>query len=77
MSRPGLRCRFSKGEKSIAFPAVGTGIAGFDTKRCAEIMLRIVAEHLKGEPSVERVVFVLFDRETKEIFEQTWAAMQV
>ena len=25
--------------QSIAFPAVGTGIAGFDTRRCAEIML--------------------------------------
>ena len=62
--------------KSIAFPAVGTGIAGFDTKRCAEIMLRIVAEHLKGKTWLERVVFVLFDREAREIFEQTWTAMQ-
>ena len=61
---------------SIAFPAIGTGIAGFDTKRCAEIMLRVVAEHLQGKTSLERVVFVLYDEPTRQIFEQAWAAMQ-
>ena len=58
--------------RSIAFPAIGTGIAAFDTKRCAEIMLRTVAAHLKGETSLQRVVFVLFDHATRNIFEQTW-----
>src|SRR5271170_8318148 len=28
-----------KGLKSIAFPAIGTGIAGFPIERCAEVML--------------------------------------
>ncbi|MBI1955274.1 MAG: macro domain-containing protein [Acidobacteria bacterium] len=62
--------------RSIAFPAIGTGIAGFDTKRCAEIMLRVVADYLKGKTSLEWVVFVLYDEPTRQIFEQTWAAMQ-
>ena len=62
--------------RSMAFPAIGTGIAGFDLRRCAEIMLRVVASHLKGPTSLERVVLVLFDREDREIFEQTWKAMQ-
>ena len=62
--------------RSIAFPAIGTGIAGFDTKRCAEIMLRVVVGHLEGKTSLKRVVFVLFDEPTRQIFEQTWAAMQ-
>ena len=75
-TRNSLRRAEEKRIKSIAFPAVGTGIAGFDTKRCAEIMLRVVAEHLKGKTSVERVVFVLFDRASREIFEQAWPAME-
>lgn len=62
--------------KSIAFPAIGTGIAGFDTGRCAEIMLRTAAAHLKGTTSLERVVFVLFDPEARAIFDQTWKALQ-
>ena len=76
-TRNSLRRAEEKKVKSIAFPAVGTGIAGFDTQRCAEIMLRIAAAHLKRKTPLERIVFVLYDRETKEIFEQTWAAMQV
>ena len=75
-TRNSLRRAEEKGVKSIAFPAVGTGIAGFDTKRCAEIMLGIVAEHLQGNTSPERVVFVLFDRASFEIFERTRTAME-
>ena len=75
-TRSSLRRADEKQLKSIAFPAIGTGIAGFDTGRCAEIMLRIVGEHLKGGTSLERVVFVLYDESTRKVFEQTWAAMQ-
>lgn len=61
--------------RSIAFPAIGTGIAGFDTRRCAEIMLRTVTEHLQAETSLKRVVFVLFGHRSREIFEETWKTL--
>jgi len=61
--------------KSIAFPAIGTGIAGFPLKRCAEVMLAEVREHLRGATSLERVEFVLFDRAAEKIFEDTLAAL--
>ena len=61
--------------QSIAFPAIGTGIAGFDTRRCAEIMLRTVTEHLQAKTSLERVVFVLFDSQSRKIFEETWKTL--
>jgi len=75
-TRNSLRRAEEKQVKSIAFPAIGTGIAGFDTRRCAEIMLRVVSEHLKSKTSLERVVFILFDEPTRKVFEQTWAAME-
>ena len=75
-TRNSLRRAEEKKIRSIAFPAIGTGIAGFDTIRCAEIMLRVVAAHLKGKTSLERVVFVLFDNATREIFEQIWKRME-
>ena len=46
---------------SIAFPAIGTGIAGFPLDRCAQVMLEEVRDHLNGETSLRRVEFVLFD----------------
>lgn len=75
-TRNSLRRAEEKGLTSIAFPAVGTGIAGFDTKQCAEIMLRVASEHRKGKTSLERIVFVLFDRTSLEIFEETWAEIE-
>jgi O-acetyl-ADP-ribose deacetylase len=50
-----------RGLKSIAFPAIGTGVAGFPLDRCAQVMLQEVREHLAGATSLERVEFVLFD----------------
>src|SRR6267378_1174508 len=65
-----LRIANERGFKSIAFPAVGTGIAGFPLKECAEIMVREAAQHLRGETSIETIYFVLFDEAAEEIFKR-------
>lgn len=65
-----------KNFKSIAFPAVGTGIAGFPMQQCAEIMLEEVAKHLQRETSVERVYLVLYDQDALQTFENTWKQMK-
>jgi len=71
-----LKIANERGLKSIAFPAVGTGIAGFSLEECAKIMLREIAEHLRDETSLETVHFVLFDDSAKEIFQRTWRKLQ-
>src|SRR5271170_443596 len=45
-TRNSLRRANEKGLKSIAFPAIGTGNAGFPIERCAEVMLEEVRAHL-------------------------------
>jgi O-acetyl-ADP-ribose deacetylase (regulator of RNase III) len=70
-----LRIAAERGLHSIAFPAVGTGIAGFPVSECAQIMLREVVEHLKGPTSLERVYFVLFDARALAAFEKVRAEM--
>jgi O-acetyl-ADP-ribose deacetylase len=64
-----------KGLRSIAFPAVGTGIAGFALDRCAEVMLSEVAAHLRGQTPVERVEFVLFDDAALQVFRRVLEGM--
>jgi O-acetyl-ADP-ribose deacetylase (regulator of RNase III) len=71
-----LRIARERGLKSIAFPAVGTGIAGFPLKECAEIMLREAAVHLRGETSLGTVYFVLFDEVAEGIFKRAWKQIQ-
>ncbi len=59
--------------RSIAFPAISTGIYGFPMRRAAEIALRTVKEHVDGT-GVERVEFVCYNEETLAIYEQLLSA---
>jgi O-acetyl-ADP-ribose deacetylase (regulator of RNase III) len=66
--------------KSIAFPAIGTGIAAFPIERCAVVMLEEIRDHLRGttvhrvEP-VDRVEIVLFDDRGLSVFQDALAKM--
>lgn len=60
---------------SIAFPAIGTGIAGFPLSRCAHVMLEEVQKHLNGPTTLQQVLFVLFDAPALTAFQQALAAM--
>jgi O-acetyl-ADP-ribose deacetylase len=71
-----LRIAAERGLKSVAFPAVGTGIAGFPMRECAEIMLRETVKHLGGATSLERVDFVLFDDAALRVFEEVFRRIQ-
>src|SRR5437764_3111185 len=54
-----LRIAKDRGLRSISFPAVEIGRAGFPLEECAKIMLREAAEHMGGEASVEKVHFLV------------------
>jgi len=62
--------------KSIAFPAIGTGVSGFPMDECAQIMLAEALQHLKGETSLEAIHFVLFDARSCEIFQSALQTLQ-
>lgn len=70
-----LRIAAQNSLNSIAFPAVGTGIAGFPLRDCAEIMLREAAKHFERPTSLEKVYFVLFDKQARDVFEQVFAEL--
>jgi len=57
--------------KSIAFPAISTGIFGFPKDRCATIMLSTTIAYLEGPTKLEKVVYCLYDQNTFEIFKRT------
>jgi O-acetyl-ADP-ribose deacetylase len=72
-----LRIASERALKTIAFPAIGTGIAGFPMRECAEIMLEEAVRHLEGSTSIEKIYFVLFDEIAREVFEAAWRRMQL
>ncbi|MCA9771997.1 MAG: macro domain-containing protein [Myxococcales bacterium] len=67
-TRAALRIARERGLKSIAFPAIGTGVAGFPLDACAEIMLDAVEDEARDGDTIEEVRFVLFGREAYESF---------
>ena len=59
-----------KNLKTIAFPAIGTGVGGFPMKNCARVMVDTVSEFLQNKhSSIERVYFVLFNEESFDAFD--------
>lgn len=71
-----LRIAAERGLKTIAFPAVGTGVAGFPMQECAEIMLHEAVQALNGGSSLQRIYFVLVDAPSREVFQRVWQSMQ-
>jgi len=61
-----------KGIRRMAFPAIGTGVAGLSVADCAPIMLKVVLEHIKVRTSLEKIYFVLFDAAALKVFEEAY-----
>jgi O-acetyl-ADP-ribose deacetylase (regulator of RNase III) len=57
------------GVKTIAFPAISTGIYGYPRRPAAEIAVRVCRE-MADACGVERVEFCCFDEQTAETYEQ-------
>jgi len=58
--------------KTIAFPAISTGVYAFPHRSAAEIAVRTVKEWA-DECGVQRVIFCCFSRQTASIYEQLLA----
>lgn len=70
--RRALELAREHGAKSIAFPAISTGIYGFPQERAAKIAVETVCKHAEAS-GVEVVQFVCFDEGTRGIYEELLA----
>jgi O-acetyl-ADP-ribose deacetylase (regulator of RNase III) len=53
--------------KSVAFPAISTGVYGFPAARAARIAVLATAEMLKAAPVVSRVIFCCFSEDSARL----------
>ena len=54
--------------KTIAFPAISTGIFGYPIDRCSKIMISTAKEYLSGNTQIEEVIFCLYTASDFDIF---------
>jgi O-acetyl-ADP-ribose deacetylase len=73
--RSSLALAEEKGLKSIAFPAISTGIYGFPIDRAAPLLLQEARRHLEGDTRLERIVFCLYDKPSYQVFDSVFAAL--
>jgi O-acetyl-ADP-ribose deacetylase (regulator of RNase III) len=55
--------------KSIAFPAISTGVYGYPLREAAEIAIRTVKVFLQNPTSIEKVIFCCFSEEDLKVYE--------
>ncbi|MEL7428339.1 MAG: macro domain-containing protein, partial [Bacteroidota bacterium] len=60
--------------KTIAFPNISTGIYRFPKARAAEIAINTVQEFLVENDSVQKVLFVCFDQENYQLYQEILAS---
>lgn len=68
--RRSLEVAADLGCRTVAFPAISTGVYRFPVARAASIALRTTLEELERHPQIERVTFVLFSDEHHSVFER-------
>jgi O-acetyl-ADP-ribose deacetylase (regulator of RNase III) len=61
--------------KSIAFPAISTGIFHFPIKRCAEIMIKVAMDFLKDNTNPQEIILCLYGERAYSIFQGTFERM--
>lgn len=63
-----LKLAAARGLKSIAFPAISTGVYSYPLAEAAHIALKTAVDYLREHTDLRVIRFVLFDRRTYDAF---------
>jgi O-acetyl-ADP-ribose deacetylase (regulator of RNase III) len=63
-----LELAVANGVKTIAFPAISTGVYRFPLERATKIAVDTVAEFLRTHPSIDQVIFATFGDEAHRVY---------
>lgn len=58
----------TKGLKTVAFPSISTGIFGYPVEKAAKTAVKAVKEYVKDKDM--EVIWVLFDEDTKKVYDE-------
>ncbi|MDX6750952.1 O-acetyl-ADP-ribose deacetylase [Geminicoccaceae bacterium 1502E] len=73
--RRSLQLAYRHGLRSVAFPAISTGVFGYPDESAAAIAVREVARVLAERPELEEVIFCCFSSRSAMLHERALAAL--
>jgi O-acetyl-ADP-ribose deacetylase (regulator of RNase III) len=75
-TRRALEIARERGLRTVAFPAIGTGVGGLSLRSCAEIMLAEARRPCEGD-TLQEIRFVLAGEPAYRVFEQVEDAERI
>jgi len=59
--------------KSIAFPAISTGVYGYPVEAAALIAVQTIGTHLLNAPTIEKIIYCCFSKKDLQIYQKVLA----
>lgn len=56
--------------ESIAFPAISSGVYGYPMSDAAAISMKTIADFLKGDSSIKKVIIILYNQNYYELYKR-------
>ena len=74
--RSSLALALEHGVRTIAFPAISTGVYGYPAERAAEVAARTVAAEIAARPAAfDQILFACFSGSSRDIYARAIAAI--
>lgn len=61
--------------KTLAFPAISTGLYGFPLERATQIAIKTVKNFIQSDKVIQKIIFVCFDQNTYQTYENIFASI--
>ncbi|GEO02390.1 macro domain-containing protein [Adhaeribacter aerolatus] len=68
--RNSLKLAVAHGAKTVAFPNISTGVYSYPKDKAAEVAIRTVSTFLAQDSFLDYIIFVVFDKENYNIYQQ-------
>jgi len=72
--RNSMRVASELGCKSIAFPAISTGVYGYPIEQATEVALRTVREEIAAGTELQEIIFCCFSEDVSQAYEAALSA---
>ncbi|HHV40149.1 MAG TPA: O-acetyl-ADP-ribose deacetylase [Bacteroidales bacterium] len=68
-----LKLAVEHGVKTLAFPSISTGVYGYPIEEASAIAVQTIAEFLKSDDSIQKVVLMAFSEKDERVLQETLA----